>query len=769
MATAISLALSRALLGQAATDSAAWSAYGRDAGGTRYAPLEQITRHNVATLRLAWVYRTGELLAERGRFEATPLFVDGTVYLATPLARVIALDPTTGAERWSYDPRVDLHGDYGDFTNRGVSTWVDTRAPARTRCRRRIYVATVDARLIALDATTGERCQDFGVQGAVDLKQGLVNAPAYAGEYEVTSPPAVVGDLVVVGSSVADNHRTDAPDGVVRAYDARTGAERWRWDPVARRPGAPGYDTWRGPKAHTTGAANAWSVLSADPARDLVFVPTGSASPDYYGGERLGQNLYANSVVALRASTGQVVWSFQVVHHDLWDYDAPAEPVAFTLARGDSAIPALAVATKMGHLFILDRRTGVPLVPVEERPVPQTDVPGEETWPTQPFPPAAFRLVPESLPAADAFGVTPEAREECRQRIAALRSEGIFTPPSLRGSLHYPGTLGGTNWSGVAVDERHGWLVVPTNHLPMVVTLVPRDSLHAVWMARRDRTAVELGQMQGTPFGMLREVLWTTDHHLCNPPPWGQLTAFDPAAGEVKWQVPLGYLPELAAHVPAARAWGSPALGGALVTAGGLVFIAGTFDQQLRAFDVETGDELWRTALPAGGHALPMTYVAGGRQYVVIAAGGHDRLHTAFGDYVLAFTLAAPGAPSPDTAARPLAGRWAGELRIGEDRHPTTLAWHSSGDSLAGDMVLTDIQAAGPVTGHAQGSAVTLQMAFTYPAKHCGGVIVGGGAQANGGQLLEGTLRVTGTCSDHAEVGTFALWRRARGTRAPVH
>ncbi len=319
-----------------------WPVYGHDAGGSRYSPLTQVSRTNVRELRPAWVYRTGDLLHDRSRFEATPLMVDGTLYVSTPLGRVIALDPARGRERWRYDPRVDLHGDYGDFTNRGVSTWLDSRGGPGAACRRRIFVATVDARLIGLDAATGRPCADFGAAGTVDLTRDLRNAPEYAGEYEVTSPPAVVGDLVIVGSAVADNHRVNAPNGVVRAYDARTGRERWSWDPIARAPGMPG-------------AANAWSVFSADPERDLVFVPIGSASPDFYGGARAGDNRWANSVVALRASTGQFVWGFQVVHHDLWDDDVPAQAVLLTLRRGARAIPAVAVGTKMGHVFILDR------------------------------------------------------------------------------------------------------------------------------------------------------------------------------------------------------------------------------------------------------------------------------------------------------------------------------------------------------------------------------------------------------------------------------
>lgn len=733
--------------------SSEWPAYGGDAGGHRFAPLDQITRGNVAGLRLAWVYRTGDLMRGRGRFEATPLLVDGTLFVSTPLARVVALDPASGAERWTYDPRVDLSGDYGDLANRGVATWLDRRASTGAICRRRVFVATVDARLIALDGKTGAPCADFGTRGTVDLSHDLLNAPAYQYEYGVTSPPTVVGDVVIVGSAISDNQRVDAPNGVVRAYNARSGVERWSWDPVPRTAGTPGYDTWQGPLAHTTGAANAWTVMSADPGRDLVFVPTGSASPDFFGGARLGQNLYANSVVALRASTGRVVWHFQVVHHDLWDYDVPAQPVAFTLHRGGKDVAALAVATKMGHLFILDRTSGVPLVPVTEQPVPQSDVPGEQTWPTQPFPPPAYRFVAESLPATDAFGLTPEARERCRAWMAGLRSDGIFTPSSLHGTIHYPGHIGGFNWSGVSVDERDGLLVAPVNRLAMVVTLIPRDSLHAVRMAHPDE---EVSAMRGTPFGMMRQTLLTADRVPCSPPPWGELVAFDLARGQVKWKVPLGDWPGTGQR-PGAP-FGSISLGGVLVTAGGLAFVAGTLDQRLRAFDLETGHELWSAPLPAGGHALPMTYIADGRQYLVIAAGGHDRLGTALGDYVLGYTLSAPGAPVPDTMPRGLAGAWIGELRINDtDRHPTMLTLHAAGDSLVGEASADSGRITGTISARPAGTALTFAFTFTYPEKHCGGVLSGKGTQANGGGLLVGTVEVQSSCSEHPETGTFSL------------
>ncbi len=615
-----------------------WPAYGRDPGGARFSPLTEITRANVAELRPAWVYRTGDYLRDRGRFEATPLVVEGTMYVSTPLGRVIALDPASGAERWTYDARVSLEGDYGDFANRGVATWRDPARAAGRPGRRRVFLATVDARLIALDGATGRPCADFGADGQVDLAAGLRHAPDYHWEYGVTSPPVVVNGLVIVGAAVSDNQRADAPEGVVRAFDARTGRLRWKWDPIA---------------APATGAANAWSVLSADPARDLVFVPTGSASPDFYGGERPGDNRYANSVVALRASTGRVVWAFQVVHHDLWDYDVPAQPTLFTLRRDGRVIPAVALATKMGHLFLLDRLTGAPLVPVAEQAVPASDVPGESAWPTQPFPPAAFRLSPESLSAADAFGTSDSTRVLCRARIAALRYQGVFTPPSLQGTIIWPGNIGGMNWSGVAVDEGRGLLIAPTNRVAMIVTLIPRDSLMAM---RHAHPGTEISAQRGTPYGMMREVLFGPDGVPCTPPPFGTLAAMDLAAGAVKWQVPLGPAPQ-----------GSVSLGGGIVTAGGLVFIAGTTDQRLRAYDEETGAELWSATLPAGAQAMPMTYLAGGHQYVVIAAGGHDRLGTTMGDYVVAFALPGAAAAS-DTTPPSFAGDYAGTITVGAAR-----------------------------------------------------------------------------------------------------
>ena len=748
---------------QGAGPTIEWPAYGHDAAGTRYSPAKQITRDNVKNLVPIWTYRTGDYSLGDGmaRDETTPLFVDNVLYASTPFGGVRAIDGDTGAELWSFDSQLDLSAGYGDFTNRGVSTWVDASRPIGSECRRRIFVAPVDARLIALDSRTGAPCKDFGVHGQVMLGD-VLNQPA-KGEYAVTSPPAVVNNLVIVGSAVADGRRAAGPSGVVRAFDARTGALKWSWDPIARDPGQPGYATWIGPDAHRTGAANAWSILSVDSARDLVFVPTGSASPDFYGGERLGQNLFANSVVALRASTGKVVWHFQAVHHDLWDYDVPAQPVLFTMHRNGREIPALAQTTKTGFLFILDRVTGKPLFPVTERPVPASDVPGEKAWPTQPFPTVPRPLSLTGFNLSDVFGVTDEGRAWCRAQLAGARSTGIFTPPSTTPTVIFPGNIGGSNWSSLAVDPVHHLAIVPTNRLITMVDLIPRADLHDV--AMRGTRFDEFAPQAGTPYGMRRRHLVSPDGAPCNPPPWGLLTAIDLETGAVKWERPLGRVAKLA-NIPGSESWGSPNLGGVMVTAGGVVFAGGAVDHSLHAFDVETGKELYSASLPAGVHATPMTYVsASGRQFIVVAAGGHRELHAAAGDfdkagdYIVAFALPAK-ADKPEVASPVNAGHYEGHIVL--DRTRLGLRWDLSVEGNAARVALTTmgIDVTGRGVGSVKGDTLSLDVDWTFAAQHCSGTMHLQGNTANRGEAIIGELTYVDGCSGGGtKPGTFVVWK----------
>jgi quinoprotein glucose dehydrogenase len=597
-----------------------WPFYGHDPGGMRYSPLTEINRSNVSRLQVAWTFHTGDISNgsnDRGRsgFECTPILVDGTLYITTGFNRVIALDPATGKQRWAYDPFVDPTSGYGDgLINRGVSTWRDPKRGAGQACSRRLFEATLDARLIALDAATGIPCSDFGERGQVSLR----DVRHYVGGwYHMTSPPAVIDDLVVVGSAIDDNARVEMPSGVVRAFDARTGALRWSWDPIpiqAPQSGDGAKNAWK------TGAANAWSVMAVDAARDLVFVPTGSASPDYYGGARPGDDKWADSIVALRAQTGDLAWGFQLVHHDLWDYDTAPPPLLATLSHDGKQTPVVIQGNKTGFLYVLNRDTGVPVFPVQERPVPHSDVPGEVTSATQPFPTAPPALAPQKLSADDAWGLTPDDREACRKMLEGFRNKGIFTPPSPSMWLAIPGNIGGMNWSGYAFDSTRSLLVVNTNNLPTKVRLIPGDQFDE---ARNHGEHGEYSRQAGSPYGMYRTTLFSPKAHLpCGPPPWGMLTAVDMSAGTIRWQVPLGSFNPAVPDIPA----GTLSLGGPIVTAAGLIFIGGTWDPFFRAFDIETGKELWKTKLPASGHATPMTYRFGGKQYVVIAAGGHAKI-----------------------------------------------------------------------------------------------------------------------------------------------
>jgi quinoprotein glucose dehydrogenase len=614
---------------------AGWPRWGGDPDGARFSPLRQITPENVAWLERAWIYRTGDLpdaAAPKLAFQATPVLDDATLYLCTPRNRIVALDAETGAERWVFDARPDIRGTWTP-TCRGVALWRDPAAAPGAPCARRVFAGTMDARLLALDAGNGRACAGFGRDGAVDLRAGLGDVAP--GEYYVTSPPTPIGDVVAVGALVGDNRRVDGPGGVVRGFDARSGALRWAFDPVP--PGTPPLPPAPdgSPRFHR-GTPNAWAPFAADPARGLLFVPFGGPSPDFFGGHRRGFDHYGSALVALDGRTGGVVWSFQTVHHDLWDYDVGSQPTLLELERDGARVPALVQPTKLGHVFVLHRETGEPLFPVEERPVPAGDVPGEQYAPTQPVPTFPPPLHPHRLAPEDAFGFTPWDRGRCRRRLEALRNDGLFTPPSLQGSLQYPGTPGGANWGGAAYDPERRLLILNQSRIAMTHRLVPRAE--AGGGARGYYMGVS--PQAGTPYAVAQDVPVSPFGVPCSPPPWGTLLAVDFASREVRWEVPFGTTRDMT-PLPIGLPLGLPSMGGPLATASGLVFIGAALDDYLRAYASETGEELWRARLPAGGQANPISYRLRphGRQFVVIAAGGHGTLGTTQGDWVLAFAL----------------------------------------------------------------------------------------------------------------------------------
>lgn len=626
---------------------AGWPHYGADARGIRYSELEQVDRTNVRDLQVAWKtdlddFDPDETQGREYRFEATPLVRDGTMYVPTPRGRLIALEPGSGEVLWEFDASPDPTRNYPEgWTTRGVAGWGDAVASPRPLCSHRIFMATVDGRLFAVDAEQGLACLDFGAQGVVTLDDTrLLGRPSSArGMISVTSPAVVVGDVLVVGSTM-DKSEGGAPSGKVRALDVRTGALRWTFDPLPREQAHPAASHWPDGGIAQVAGGNVWSIMSADPERDRIFLPTASPAPEHYGGLRPGTNAFANSVVSLEASTGAFQWAWQVVHHDLWDYDVAASPLLVDLDRQGASIPAVVVGTKTGMLFVLDRRTGEPIFPVEEVPVPRSDVPGEASWPTQRVARTPPPLIGDRLTADSMFGITEEDRQACREQIRPLRNEGRFTPPSTRGTLMWPGVWGGINWSGLSWHPERQIVVTVLTRLAMVVQLHDRSAgpLPAL------RPGEQVIPQAGSDFVATRRPLVSGSGVPCSPPPWSLLVAVEIRAdgAEVKWSRPLGRLPGSEATEDAAD-WGSLAFGGALITAGDLVFVAASQDDRIRAFDIETGDLLWEHELPAGGQATPMSYRYEGRQYVTIAAGGRSGIGTP-GDWIVSFALPSEGA-----------------------------------------------------------------------------------------------------------------------------
>ena len=623
--------------------TAEWRHWGGSRGASHFSPIDQITPENVSGLEVAWTHRSGDYFDGSGyskvtAFQATPLVVNDHLYYCTPFMRVFALDPETGEERWSFDPELqDRHGE-GPYPLicRGVSYWEDADAEPGAVCSKRIFYGTADSELHALDADTGRPCQGFGENGRVALREGIGDAPGW--EYHPTSPPQVIRDRVVIGALVADNVRVDAPAGVVRAFDARTGELEWAWDPVP--PGWPVEPDPETGRRYAAGTPNIWSIMTADAERGLIFVPTGNPAPDLFGGHRNGIDYYGSSTVALDAETGEVVWHYQYVHHDVWDYDTPSPPTLFQAEGVGEGRPGLLQTTKMGHVFLLDRETGEPLYPVEERPVPQGGVPEEQLSPTQPFPTHPKPLHPTDLSPESAFGFTFLDRWYCRRQMEESRWEGIFTPFGTEPTLQTPHTAGGMNWGGVALDEERGLMVVNQTHAALVNELIPRevaDTLDPADFVDPD----EYYEMKGTPYADHRYLLASMFGAPCNRPPWGSLTAVDLRTGEIAWKRPLGTLREVAPWPVWAlfTDYGAPAFGGGISTASGVYFIGGALDKYFRAFDIETGEELWRHRMPYAGLSVPMTYRLrkDGRQFVVIAAGGNPIGE--MGDALIAYAL----------------------------------------------------------------------------------------------------------------------------------
>lgn len=625
------------------TEQKDWAHWGNTTAGNRFAALDQINKGNIGQLQVAWTFRTGDLPESNGagaEDQNTPLQIGDTVYTCTAYGKVFALDADTGAERWKFDPQGYAPNwqrcrglGYFDASAAAAASSAPAAAPAA--CTKRLFLPTGDARLIALDAETGKPCADFGHQGTVDLKTDM--GEIKPGYYQQTSTPLVAGAVVIVGGRVADNFSTGEPPGVVRAFDVRSGELMWAWDPgnpaTTKRP--PAGETY------TRGTPNVWSAMSYDAKLGLVYLPTGNATPDFFGGQRSEfDDKWSSSVVALDVKTGQVRWHFQTTHHDLWDFDLPAQPLLYDIPDDKRGVqPALAQVTKQGEIFLLNRETGQPIARVEERPVPQGNVPGERYSPTQPFSVEMPSIGNQTLTESDMWGATPFDQLLCRIQFKGMRHEGVYTPPGLDHALQFPGSLGGMNWGSVSVDPTSHYMFVNDMRLGLANYMIPRDQIGA------GASGIEMGVVpqDGTPFGAMRQRFLSAVGIPCQKPPFGTMSAIDLKTRKLMWQVPVGTVQDtgplgIRMHLPIPI--GMPTLGASLATQSGLLFFAGTQDFYLRAFDTGNGNEIWKARLPVGSQSGPMTYVSPktGRQYILLTAGG-ARQSPDRGDYVIAYAL----------------------------------------------------------------------------------------------------------------------------------
>jgi quinoprotein glucose dehydrogenase len=622
----------------AAQTSSDWPTFGGQPGGGQHSPLNQIDRDNVADLEVAWIHRSGD----PAWLEVTPIHANNMLYYCTPMNRVIALDPATGEEKWRFDPHAD-EGGLGLIEEerlavrcRSVAYWEAATPRPGVACEKRVYKGDINGYLFAIDADTGASCSDFG---AAKGHGGYASHWDYEGNgvgpRHTTSGPIVVGDIVVKAVGVEDSV-VNASDGFVRGFDARTGNLVWEFNPI--------------PPEHVndTGAADVWTTLSADLERGLVFLATTSPSSDFYGGTRTFPIPYATATVALFAATGEVAWHYQIVHHDVYDYDLPGHPLAVTI-RKDGRMRDVAIQqTKAGYLFVFDLDTGEPVFPIEERPIPKSNVPGEVTSPTQPFPLLPEPFTVTTLTRDDMYGLTPLDRWWCQSRFDELRYEGLFTPPSIEGTLHFPGFGGGGNWGGASFDPNTNLVIIKSMTIGTVHHLIPNEGGAITPMPDPGMQEVpgssyrSADPMPGTPYSTATENFMSPLGIPCTPPPWGTLTAVDMDTGSIRWQRPFGKVRRYGITFPEFLEWGTSIIGGPITTAGGLIFMAASMDKKIRALDVSTGEELWQAGLPYAGMAAPMSYMANGKQYVVIAAGGNRRTFTEEGDAIVAFALPSP-------------------------------------------------------------------------------------------------------------------------------
>jgi len=618
-----------------------WHAYGRTAFGQRHSPLRSITPDNVATLKTAWTYRTGDVRGQPGdpvetTFEVTPLKVGNRLFLCTPHQSVIALDATSGKELWRHDPKVKGDLALQHLTCRGVSFHAGPSPVPGDTCLNKLFMPTSDARLVALDPETGQPCPAFGGgKGEIDLWANMPNVNP--GSYYSTSPVVVTKRLVIVGGTVLDNVSTKEASGVIRAFDIDTGALVWNWDsgkPDSTTPLPEG-------QTYTPNSPNSWSISSVDEALGLVYVPMGNQPPDQWGGKRSpSAEKYSSSVVALDIATGQVKWTFQTVHHDLWDYDVPAQPTLVDLTIAGQNVPALVQPTKQGELYVLDRRTGQPVLPVTEQPAPQGAAAGDHTAATQPV--SALSFDPPPLTPRSMWGATLFDQLACRINFHQLRYEGRYTPPSTGGSLIYPGNFGVFNWGGIAVDPVRQVAFTTPTYLAFVSTLIPRTDDTTTYVQGKEAPhgmLPKLNENFGAPFAVKLHPFTSPLGIPCQAPPWGYVAGADLTSGRIAWRHRNGTVRDIT-PLPLPFRMGVPNIGGPMMTAGGVAFLTGTIDNYVRAYDVTSGRQLWEDRLPAGGQATPMTYQGDdGRQYLLVIAGGHGSLGTKAGDHVIAYAL----------------------------------------------------------------------------------------------------------------------------------